>query len=136
MIEEVPQPHPERSRPSASRLSFVGLLPVASAVVLGMIVRGRPPWIDLRFHAFVLAHRGSADVAFARAVTQAGSTAVVWPLLGVATVLFLLAPGERWWRSLLFLAATGSGIGTGLLVGMLVRRSRPAALGWASHAGG
>ena len=110
---------------------------LAGVAVLCMVTRPGVPGIDSWLHRAVLEHRGTTSLEIARAVTQGGSTRVVWPMLGLATLVRLRTRDLRAWLAAgAFTAAVGAGIGVRLAVSLLVARPRPAAVDWASTAGG
>ena len=114
-----------------------GLALFAALAALWLITLPGVPRLDSWLHVAALRHRSHASVAIARAVTRGGSTAVIWPMVALAALVFPRAGGRR--RLLaagVFAACVGAGIGVRLVVSLLVARPRPDVVDWAGPAGG
>jgi membrane-associated phospholipid phosphatase len=97
------------------------------------------PGLDLRIHAWVMAHRSSANIKFARAVTWGGVTQIVLPILIVIGAL-ATEGGHTFTRRLksgFFITLIASvGAYLGLQINHLEGRVRPPVIDWAGTAGG
>ncbi len=94
--------------------------------------------VDDQIHSWVVAHRGGADIALARALTWGGVTYVALPAL---VVVGAVARGGRTVRTRLgagvLLAGVASvGVYAGLAVNGWIGRARPPVADWAGAAGG
>jgi membrane-associated phospholipid phosphatase len=122
--------------PSPKRLASLCVGGVAGAVALGVAFHSGPTGFDTWLHDLVVEHRGR-EHAVARAITQAGSTRIIWPVVAVAALLF---PRSRRWRraatTLAFGGVAALAIGVRLVMSDLVRRPRPPTVDWAGTAGG
>lgn len=110
---------------------------LAGVAALWVVTHPGVPGIDSWLHREVIEHRGATSLAIARAVTQGGSTRLVWPLLALGAVVRAHPHDRRGWlAAAAFTAAVGAGIGVRLAVSVLAARPRPDAVDWAATAGG
>lgn len=97
------------------------------------------PGLDLGIHKWVMAHRSSANIRFARAVTWGGVTQIVLPILIIIGAL-ATEGGHTLTRRLksgFFITLTASvGAYLGLQINHLEGRVRPPVIDWAGTAGG
>ena len=131
--------------PRAPRIGVhlaVGLAAAAAVGIVTIAVQARggslSTW-DQATHDWVLATRGSADIALADAVTTGGATALTIPVAAVVGALAL--PGRPSRRSritagALLAAVGGAGVYAGLLLNGATGRERPDPVDWAGAAGG
>jgi undecaprenyl-diphosphatase len=130
------EPRPDGRWPDPRHLAALAVGGVAGALVLGAAVRSGPTSFDVWLHDLVVRHRGSHHTV-ARTLTQAGSTRIVWPLVAAAALVF---PRSRGWRrvatTLAFGGAAALAIGVRLEISLVTSRPRPAAIDWATTAGG
>jgi membrane-associated phospholipid phosphatase len=125
------------AEPAASRLGGVALGCLALCAAIGALVRSGTPWLDRVWHDQAVQHRSESVAALARTVTDTGSTAVVWPVIAVAALVFPRSGGvTRWVTAVAVAAAAGAAIGGRLLFSEVVQRARPPVPDWATAAGG
>jgi hypothetical protein len=97
------------------------------------------PGSDLRIHRWVMAHRSSANIRFAQAVTWGGVTQIVLPILIIIGAL-ATEGGHTFTRRLksgFFITLIASvGAYLGLQINHLEGRVRPPHIDWAGTAGG
>ncbi len=123
-----------RSRVAVAGLSL-SLLGLSGGI--GVWVHRRTPGLDAVLHDLVVQDRSPAVVGLARVVTEAGSTAVIWPVIAVAALVFPRTAGGA--RGLVCAAVAGgaaAGIGVRLLLSEVLRRPRPPGADWLVAAGG
>ena len=97
------------------------------------------PRFDQRIHSWVMVHRSSSNIRFARAVTWGGVTQVVLPILIIVGALATEGGREftRRLKSGLLIALIASvGAFLGLQINHLEGRVRPPVIDWAGTAGG
>lgn len=129
------------ARSPVPRYLIIGLGSGVACTLLTLWVRsqGALPGFDAQLHAWVLARRGSTDIAFARVVTHGGVTKLALPAL---LVIGALAPaGHRSLRhrlgsGLLLAGLASAGVYLGLALNAWVGRVRPPVVDWAGPAGG
>lgn len=93
--------------------------------------------LDQQLHTWAVAHRSTASVEWARAVTRAGSSVLVLPAVLVGGVLAATGPVLRRLSSgALLAAACVLGLLARVGVAHLVGRARPPQPDWAGAAGG
>ena len=95
--------------------------------------------LDENLHAWVIARRGSLDIAVARAITTGGATAVTLPTLVVVGALAPRGPRAgraRLWAGLLLAGSASIGVYVGLALNSWIGRVRPPFVDWATTAGG
>jgi len=113
----------------------LGLLGLCGGI--GVWAHRRTPWLDTVLHDLVVQDRSPAWVGLARVVTEAGSTAVVWPVIAVAATVFpRTAGGARWLVRAAVAGGAAAGIGARLLLSEVLRRPRPPGADWLVVAGG
>jgi undecaprenyl-diphosphatase len=122
-------------------LLWLGVGAGAVAVMLTAVVALRtagPQLVDEQIHAWVLAHRGGADTALARASTWGGVTYLTLPLLVVvgAAARTRRSARSRLGAGALLAGVASVGVYAGLLVNAWVGRARPPVADWAGTAGG
>jgi membrane-associated phospholipid phosphatase len=112
---------------------------LAFAVVATWISRGghAVPAIDRHIHAWVLAHRGSWNVDFARTARWGGMSEVVLPaLLVIGTVAAQGRMAARLTSGLGLTVIASAGIYVETQINALIDRARPPVADWAGPAGG
>jgi membrane-associated phospholipid phosphatase len=118
-------------------LAAVSAACLTGAAAMGWSVRSHAPALDTWLHGVAVHHRGGIVTGLARVITQGGSTLVVWPMIAIAALTYPRSTGARRWAgSVLIAAGAGAAIGARLALSLLVQRSRPPQLDWATQAGG
>lgn len=133
---------PERTVFSPANSLVVSILASISFAFLAFwVARGGStvPGVDLRLHAWAMAHRTPGTIAFARIITWGGITRIVLPVLLVVGVLATEGGREitrRLKSGLLISLVASVGAYLGLAINHSVARVRPPVTDWAGAAGG
>lgn len=129
--------------PPVSRRTAVAVGAAAAALfaVLTVWVAARgsaPTGLDEHLHRWVVAHRGPASVAVARAVRWAGVSWIVLPALIVVGAAAAARPSRngRLGSGLLLCLAASTGVYAEIFCNKLLGRARPPVQDWAGAAAG
>ncbi len=108
---------------------------VALGAVFGWVTGGAAERIDLPVERWVLDHRAAWATSMWRVLTTLGSSALLWPVVGIAAIL-LVWRGRDWPSAAVLVASLGGALLAKDIVKPLVHRPRPPAGAWLTGASG